>query len=190
MTDKIKKDDPRLTAFVLGELGSAECMEIESAISSSPELASAVDEIRMAVGLLGDVYQSEQPLALLDEQKTELASAASVNVPEVLAKVDQGVGSQAGEVVASSKSSVSSSGKSSTMSGRPWLPIALAASLLGLLVGGVYYFGNPAISESVASKMDQANAMSKSELENVKDCLLYTSPSPRDRQKSRMPSSA
>ena len=34
-----------------------------------------------------------------------------------------------------------------------------------------------------------------SELENsklrvLKDCLLYTSPSPRDRQKSRMPSSA
>ena len=27
-------------------------------------------------------------------------------------------------------------------------------------------------------------------LVNVKDCLLYTSPSPRDRQKSRMPSSA
>ena len=25
---------------------------------------------------------------------------------------------------------------------------------------------------------------------NVEDCLLYTSPSPRDRQKSRMPSSA
>ena len=24
----------------------------------------------------------------------------------------------------------------------------------------------------------------------IKDCLLYTSPSPRDRQKSRMPSSA
>ena len=27
-------------------------------------------------------------------------------------------------------------------------------------------------------------------LSGVKDCLLYTSPSPRDRQKSRMPSSA
>ena len=26
--------------------------------------------------------------------------------------------------------------------------------------------------------------------QQVKDCLLYTSPSPRDRQKSRMPSSA
>ena len=28
------------------------------------------------------------------------------------------------------------------------------------------------------------------ELKNDKPCLLYTSPSPRDRQKSRMPSSA
>ena len=28
------------------------------------------------------------------------------------------------------------------------------------------------------------------ETEHLKDCLLYTSPSPRDRQKSRMPSSA
>jgi len=27
-------------------------------------------------------------------------------------------------------------------------------------------------------------------LEQLKSCLLYTSPSPRDRQKSRMPSSA
>ena len=29
-----------------------------------------------------------------------------------------------------------------------------------------------------------------SEMRFKKDCLLYTSPSPRDRQKSRMPSSA
>ena len=28
------------------------------------------------------------------------------------------------------------------------------------------------------------------ELDETKNCLLYTSPSPRDRQKSRMPSSA
>ena len=28
------------------------------------------------------------------------------------------------------------------------------------------------------------------EIQQVKDCLLYTSPSPRDRQKSRMPSCA
>ena len=28
------------------------------------------------------------------------------------------------------------------------------------------------------------------EIREINDCLLYTSPSPRDRQKSRMPSSA
>src|SRR5678810_495374 len=33
------------------------------------------------------------------------------------------------------------------------------------------------------------NTPQYSDLERVYDCLLYTSPSPRDRQKSRMPSS-
>ena len=34
------------------------------------------------------------------------------------------------------------------------------------------------------------NPSDKSAEAKFKDCLLYTSPSPRDRQKSRMPSSA
>ena len=33
-------------------------------------------------------------------------------------------------------------------------------------------------------------AMKEINIDDYKDCLLYTSPSPRDRQKSRMPSSA
>ena len=32
--------------------------------------------------------------------------------------------------------------------------------------------------------------VSKKKLSNIKNCLLYTSPSPRDRTRSRMPSSA
>ena len=36
----------------------------------------------------------------------------------------------------------------------------------------------------------QCNERNDLALENVQTCLLYTSPSPRDRQKSRMPSSA
>ena len=47
---------------------------------------------------------------------------------------------------------------------------------IGIVVGGGNFFRG--VSES-AKNMAQANA-----------CLLYTSPSPRDRQKSRMPSSA
>ena len=39
------------------------------------------------------------------------------------------------------------------------------------------------------SKLNALNK-EKTTLEQKLDCLLYTSPSPRDRQKSRMPSSA
>ena len=36
----------------------------------------------------------------------------------------------------------------------------------------------------------QSKSEAKNEYRELKNCLLYTSPSPRDRQKSRMPSSA
>ena len=41
-------------------------------------------------------------------------------------------------------------------------------------------------AEQEALRKEQAAIVS----EAIKSCLLYTSPSPRDRQKSRMPSSA
>ena len=46
----------------------------------------------------------------------------------------------------------------------------------------------------IYSKSDEINTVQKNirkgHQKTVDDCLLYTSPSPRDRQKSRMPSSA
>ena len=38
--------------------------------------------------------------------------------------------------------------------------------------------------------LDSGNWQAVQNITQYKDCLLYTSPSPRDRQKSRMPSSA
>ena len=38
--------------------------------------------------------------------------------------------------------------------------------------------------------MNASEIIKNIEAEQLKACLLYTSPSPRDRQKSRMPSSA
>ena len=43
---------------------------------------------------------------------------------------------------------------------------------------------------SVCSNTDQVKEISKKLSKHVKDCLLYTSPSPRDKHRSRMPSSA
>ena len=68
--------------------------------------------------------------------------------------------------------------------------------------GGIVIRVNLVVDYSLATKRGlvmgtPARAMSKEEafveLEGLVDsgiCLLYTSPSPRDRQKSRMPSSA
>ena len=39
-------------------------------------------------------------------------------------------------------------------------------------------------------KVIQVLTLNNSDMLNADGCLLYTSPSPRDRQKSRMPSSA
>ena len=49
-----------------------------------------------------------------------------------------------------------------------------------LLVCGVYVYDSMQTSSVANGQVAQAN----------RTCLLYTSPSPRDRQKSRMPSSA
>ena len=44
------------------------------------------------------------------------------------------------------------------------------------------------VSEIAKQRFNQANDVLGFDIANI--CLLYTSPSPRDRQKSRMPSSA
>ena len=46
------------------------------------------------------------------------------------------------------------------------------------------------IGKAIAIQLSNAGAKVVVSSRKLEDCLLYTSPSPRDRQKSRMPSSA
>ena len=68
--------------------------------------------------------------------------------------------------------------------------------IVALFVGGTLFFIFRTISNSEAAETARTylrnNEKLKQGIGEVKDfgCLLYTSPSPRDRQKSRMPSSA
>ena len=52
------------------------------------------------------------------------------------------------------------------------------------------YFKNLYLAEAEELPKGKWQKLSKDELADYEGCLLYTSPSPRDRQKSRMPSSA
>ena len=44
--------------------------------------------------------------------------------------------------------------------------------------------------KSVVAELKKASRLHAAQAKKIEGCLLYTSPSPRDRQKSRMPSSA
>ena len=58
---------------------------------------------------------------------------------------------------------------------------------LGLVGGGTMMLGGANLSASSPTRLTAALAAAEI---SDRACLLYTSPSPRDRQKSRMPSSA
>ena len=244
-------NDPRLTAYVLGELAPTEAAEIEAALQSSPELRTAVADIRRATEAISNVFMTEPPLNLTPKQKSELLTEAEAvtnfDVHSTAANVTPAV---TGEFYRPTSTSSAS-----------WLKIAIAAGLAGAMLGGAYYFstigrptiassdrpamaagsvasdkeaGNEFIDESLKSGKDLENesdnlfadsvairsskrtlgtksaAASKAPIASepnmpfdmpsksaprqasmqAKNCLLYTSPSPRDLSTSRMPSSA
>ena len=73
----------------------------------------------------------------------------------------------------------------------PGVPSILKSMLGGLtnsIVGGEPILSLTISLRTVESEI--ADSLTKVQDDNQDVCLLYTSPSPRDRQKSRMPSSA
>lgn len=74
---KINPDDPKWTAYVLGELGDAERAELEKELESSTAAREAVDEIRMATMLLKDELAKEWSAGLTPQQKRAISAAAA-----------------------------------------------------------------------------------------------------------------
>ena len=151
--DPLEKDDARLTSFVLGELSEEEAAEIQSAIAQSPELENAVEEIRQTVSLLGAAYQAEAPLSLLDSQKAELVEARGDEAGVGLASV--GIGKAADSSPRSTR--------------KPWLPIALAAGLLGVLVGGAFYYNNLPTDPALVKRLEVFESKDRDEVFEAQD---------------------
>ena len=123
----INKNDPRLTAFVLGELDDTERQELQTALDQQPELLAEVQQIQNASNQLQSFFGSETDLELTAEQheqlKTELATPGDIEVSRREAersKYDQRTGSR-----------------------RFWF---IAASILGLLLIG-WMFREPLIDQ-------------------------------------------
>ena len=75
-------DDPRLTAFVLGELDDADRAAVKQLLEASPEARAFVDDLQDTIGVLRDELSSEPAPALTDEQRAALQDAAESTEPD------------------------------------------------------------------------------------------------------------
>ena len=73
-------NDPRLTAFVLGELEPSERADIEAMLQDSPEGRQATDEIRLTVGWLTERLQEEQASHSQPARMTTLARGRALRL--------------------------------------------------------------------------------------------------------------
>jgi Ca-activated chloride channel family protein len=74
---RIKKDDPRLIDYVLGELKPRERAAVETAIKKDEHVRLAVEEIRAAVKASAEAFQREPVPALTEEQRRSIRASSS-----------------------------------------------------------------------------------------------------------------
>jgi hypothetical protein len=78
-------NDPRLTAFILGELDDASRRELEAELETSPEMRSTVEELRRAAEYLTSALEHEPAPSLTDQQRETIRSASRVAAEEAAA---------------------------------------------------------------------------------------------------------
>ncbi|MCP3917600.1 MAG: DUF3520 domain-containing protein [bacterium] len=133
-------DDPRLTAYALGELEGTDRVEVETLLESEPAARAFVDDVRrtaaeLEAGLKGELTKAGDA-RLLPAQRSAVERAAAAGPAKKLPR----------------KRSVGA---------REWLGIAFAATLLGVV--GTAYFGrqryaSPDESTSILANRDSAPA--------------------------------
>src|SRR5438552_17875216 len=72
-------DDPKWTAYVLGELSSAERAQVEKELESSAAAREAVEEIRLATTLLKNEFTKEATIEMTAQQRGAVAAAVSTS---------------------------------------------------------------------------------------------------------------
>src|SRR5262245_5278738 len=73
----INPDDPKWTAYVLGELNESERAQVEQELEVSALAREVVEEIRLATGFLKTEFAREASVELTPKQRGVVAAAAS-----------------------------------------------------------------------------------------------------------------
>lgn len=82
MTESIW-NDPRITAYVLGEMSDQERRDFESEMESSNELASAVEEARTVTAQLSSLYETESIPPLDEPRRAAIVGGNHVGLPSL-----------------------------------------------------------------------------------------------------------
>jgi hypothetical protein len=133
----IDKNDPRLTAYVLGDLEKSEIAAIDAALESSAELRSYVAEIRQTTEALAGIFQAEPEILLDEKRKSKVLTAVATHRSTGTDR--DGMVDMTNSDVHSQLSSNQANDSLSSYRSRRWLPIAVAAGLMIVLVGGGFY---------------------------------------------------
>jgi Ca-activated chloride channel family protein len=78
---RIDENDPRLTAYALGELERDEAKAIEDALAAQPELRQAVEEVSAMSTLLSNELRKEPVSTLSEAQRAQIQERARGVVP-------------------------------------------------------------------------------------------------------------
>ncbi len=81
-------DDPRITAYVLGELHEPELSAFELVLARSPELQSAVEQTRETISLLDNVFESEPAWQLDASRREQITQAAAPGYTATVSRRD------------------------------------------------------------------------------------------------------
>lgn len=91
---KINSEDPRLTAYALGELEQNEVEEFEQLLANNSEIKSEIDSIKSAIDSLKQEFDKLPKEELSDEQKQSLLSRKNIIItrPSTFSKISQWTG--------------------------------------------------------------------------------------------------
>ena len=180
----IDNNDPRLTAYALGELAPADAAQIEAAIKSSPELQAVVADIRRASETISNVFLNEPPLQLTSEQKSQLlVEAKSASNFDVRSNDALSTDTQSTQRAASNLTPAVAGEyyQPSNAARNQWIKIAIAAGLASVLIGGAYYLaqvdrGPMTAFDNAAAEPEQVAADSEPEASESKPADKSKSP--------------
>ncbi|MCC6489206.1 MAG: VWA domain-containing protein [Candidatus Hydrogenedentes bacterium] len=74
---RLEEADPRLTAYVLGELDEAEAAEMEAALAESPELQQFAGEIAEAARISREALHVDESMTLTEAQRETIMAASN-----------------------------------------------------------------------------------------------------------------